>query len=294
MRIRIPGTLAYKKKIKAFLKFVPDDLYLKTIYWIHFGKKLDLVDPKTFNEKLQWLKLHDRKEIYTFLVDKYEAKRIVASIIGDEYIIPTLGVWDSFDEIEFEKLPDSFVLKCTHDSGGVYICKDKALFDYTKVRKKIICSLKYNFYWVGREWPYKNVVPRIIAEENISSESDDLLDYKMMCFSGKVKCTFVCSKRNSESGLEVTFYDQDWKLMPLERHYPRSKDIHPKPACYDEMVDLAQKLSKDMAFVRVDFYVINDHPRFGEMTFYPGDGLEEFTPERYDYIFGEWIDCSLV
>ena len=162
---KIPLTREQKNKFASFFRFIPDELYLRIMYRLRMGKRLNLDDPQTFNEKLQWLKLHDRKPIYTTMVDKYEAKNYVASIIGDEYIIPTIGVWDNFDDINFDELPDQFVLKCTHDSGGLVICRDKSQFDKEAARKKISASLKTNFYWVGREWPYKNVKPRIIAEK---------------------------------------------------------------------------------------------------------------------------------
>ncbi len=293
MRIIIPGTRKQKDKIKLLLKFIPDAMYLRMIYRIHFGRKLNLKVPKSFNEKIQWLKLNDRKTIYTKLVDKYEVKNVVSSIIGNEYIIPTLGVWDTFDDIDFDALPNQFVLKCTHDSGGVFICQNKNELNYYDVKSLVEDALNKNFYWLGREWPYKDVRPRILAEKYIAENDDsDLLDYKMMCFSGKVKCTFVCSNRNSKTGLEVTFYDQNWDVLPFERHYPRSKTLHAKPKCYEEMVKLAEKLSANITFVRVDFYVVNDRPFFGELTFYPGSGFEEFVPEIYDYILGDWIDCS--
>ncbi len=269
-------------------KVIPDSIYLKICYYQVFGKRLNLKKPKTFNEKIQWLKLYDRKPIYTTMVDKHEAKQYVASVIGDKYIIPTLGVWDQFREIDFSALPDQFVLKCTHDSGGLVICLDKTKFDIEEARKKINISLKRNYYYSSREWPYKNVTRRIIAEKYITdSESVDLKDYKLMCFNGKVKCTFVCSNRTDS--LRVTFFDNDWRRMPFERHYPVSREMIKKPDNFDKMVELAEILSHNIPFVRVDFYEIKGKIYFGELTFYPGSGFEEFTPDEWDEILGDWI-----
>lgn len=274
----------------GYYKHIEDIGFLKIAYKRIMGIELDLNNPKTFNEKIQWLKLYDRKPEYTTMVDKYEVKKYVASIIGDEYIIPTLGVWDKFEDIDFERLPDQFVLKCTHDSGGIVICQNKAKLSYKKAKEKINKCLKRNYYWYMREWPYKNVKPRILAEKYMCDESEgELQDYKLMCFAGKVKCTFVCSDRFSDSGLKVTFYDNNWEMMPFERHYPRSNKPIAKPKCYDKMVELAEKLSKSIPFVRVDFYEIQGKLYFGELTFFPGSGLEEFTPSSWDKVLGDWI-----
>lgn len=267
-----------------------DETYLKFSYRIIMGKELNLDAPKTFNEKLQWLKLNDRKDIYTKMVDKYEVKAYVADIIGEEYIIPTLGTYDDFNEIDFSVLPDKFVIKCTHDSGGVVICKDKSKLNIAEARDKINTCLKRNFYYVGREWPYKNVKPRITVEELIEdNENEDLNDYKFMCFGGKVKCSFVCTDRRSADGLKVTFFDKDWNKMPFSRHYPSSDKTIEKPKNYNKMIELSEKLAKDLCFVRIDFYEANGKIYFGEITFFPGCGLEEFTPDEWDYTLGSWI-----
>lgn len=272
-------------------KQLPDTIYLKIQYRRIMKQSLDLKHPQTFNEKLQWLKIHDHNPIYTTMVDKYAVKKYVADIIGEEHIIPTLGVWDHFDEIDFEKLPDQFVLKCTHDSGGLVICLDKNSFDKKAAKRKIEKSLKRNFYWMGREWPYKNVPPRIIAETYMTDGiNEELNDYKMMCFNGKVKATFVCSNRFSNEGLNVTFYDTNWERLPFERHYhPASKLDIDKPQTYQEMVQIAEKLSEKIPFVRVDFYEIKGKVYFGELTFYPASGMEGFSPEQWDTTLGEWI-----
>lgn len=276
---------------KYFFNFLPDKQYLKLQYFLTFNKRLNLNNPKTFNEKMQWLKLYDRKDIYTTMVDKYEIKKFVANIVGEKYIIPTLGIYDKFDDIDFNKLPNQFVIKCTHDSGGLVICKDKNKIELKKAKNKIKKSLSKNYYLMHREWPYKNVKPRIIIEKYMEdSSTTQLNDYKIMCFNGEPKCSFVCTNRdNKELGLAVTFFDLNWNKMPFERHYRSSNDYIKKPVNYKKMLELSKELAKDIPFVRVDWYEINGKLYFGELTFYPGAGLEEFTPEKWDYKLGEMI-----
>ena len=279
--------------VKYFLRFLPDKFYIKLYYRAVFKKKIDLENPKTFNEKLQWLKFNDRNPLYTKLVDKYEVREYIKEKIGEKYLVPIYGVWDKFDEIDFEKLPNQFVLKCTHDSGGIVICKDKSKLDLKEAKKKINKALKRNFFYIGREWPYKNVKPRIIAEEYLQEENDDdLYDYKFMCFNGKVKCSFICSGRNSKDGLSVDFYDINWKKMPVERKYKNSKKEFKKPKDYEQMIALSEELSKDIPFVRVDFYEVNGKIYFGELTFYPGSGFEKFNPQKYDELLGSWLELK--
>lgn len=285
---RLPVKINYR--YPKLLAWMTDEKCLNFWYKYMFGKKLDLNTPKTFNEKLQWLKLYDRKPIYTTMVDKYEAKNYVADNIGEEYIIPTLGVWDRFEDIDFDSLPDQFVLKCTHDSGGLAICRDKNRFDIRLAKRRIKRSLKRNFYWVGREWPYKDVKPRIIAEKYICThENQELTDYKIMCFNGKAKCIFTCTDRYSESGLKVTFFDLEWKRLPFERHYPAEKNDVLRPVNLRLMIELAEIIAHDLTFARIDFYELDGRVYFGEITFFPGNGLEEFTPEEWDNTLGSWI-----
>lgn len=267
---------------KIIWKYLPDSICLKYLYKKHTWSILNLKNPKTFNEKLQRLKLYDRKPEYTTMVDKYLAKKYVGNIIWEEYIIPTLWIYNNFDEINFDKLPNQFVLKCTHDSGTVVICKDKRNFDVQLAKNIINEHLKINYYYVWRERPYKNVKPRIIAEKYMeNNKSPELQDYKFMCFNWKVKCSFVCSERFSE-WLKVTFFDRDWNVMPFERHYPRSKKKIDKPNNYDKMIYISEKLSKDIPFVRIDLYEINWKIYFWELTFFPWAWIEEFTPEKWD------------
>lgn len=279
--------------ITRFGKRLPDSVYLQFKFYEVFGRKLDLKNPKTFNEKLQWLKLNDRKPEYTTMVDKVEAKKWVAERIGEQYIIPTIGVWERAEDIEFDSLPDQFVLKTNHDSGAVIICKDKSKLDQKETKRRLSEALKRDFYYYGREWPYKNVKRRILAEKLLIPQNDltegNIPDYKFMCFDGKVQCSFVGSERNTPGGLKVTFFDRDWQKLPFTRHYPSSNVEIPRPKKYEKMIEVAEKLSYRIKFVRVDFYEIDGKIYFGEMTFYPGCGYEEFTPEEWDYKLGELI-----
>lgn len=274
----------------ATLRILPDKFFINYIYQKKIGKKLDLKNPVTFNEKVQWLKLYDRNPDYTKLVDKFEVRKFVIKKIGEEYLIPLIGKYKKFEDINFDELPNQFVLKCTHDSGGVVICKDKSTFDFESAKEKINRALRTNYYYTWREWPYKNVEPKIICEEYMEEETGtELKDYKFMCFNGVVKCSFVALNRNSKTGLNVDFYDLNWKPMPFERHYPKSGSIIKKPINYNKMIELAEFLSEEIPFVRVDFYETNNQIYFGELTFHPGSGLEKFSPVSYDYMLGNWL-----
>lgn len=277
-------------KIKERFKCIFDDReYISRQFEYHMGYKLDLNNPQTFNEKLQWLKLYDRKPEYTQMVDKYEAKKYVADIIGDEYIIPTLGIYNSFDEIEFEKLPQQFVLKCTHDSGGIVLCKNKNHFDIGKAKIFLESRLKSNFYWIGREWPYKNITPQIIAEEYLVDESKvELKDYKFFAFDGKVKLIqvdydrFVHHKRN--------LYTIDWKYIDAAIKYPTDPNRKIEcPTKLEKMIEISEKLSKHIPYVRVDLYLVGNRIYFGELTFYHGAGYEKFEPRELEYKLGDMI-----
>lgn len=283
-----------KLRGKGLTNIIPDKLYLKILYKCRVGKKINLKEPITFNEKLQWLKLYDRKDIYTTMVDKYEVKEYVANMIGEDYIIPTLGVYDKFEDIDFDKLPNQFVLKCTHDSGGIIICKDKEKFDVDNAKKIINKHLKNNYYYWGREWPYKNVKPRIIIEPYMEDKKyKELVDYKIMCFNGKAKMEFTCTERFSQGTLKVTFFDLEWNKLPFERKYKASDKKIEKPVNFKKMIELSEKLSKDITFVRIDWYEINGKLYFGEMTFYPGSGCEKFYPEEWDYNVGKLMKLPI-
>lgn len=271
-----------------------DEMYVKIRFRVDMKKKLDLINPRMFSEKLQWLKLYDRKPIYTTMVDKYEAKRYVASLIGEKYIIPTLGVWEHFEDIDFGQLPNQFVLKCTHDSGGVYICKDKSKLDVDSVKKKINKSLRKNYFYNEREWPYKDVKPRIIAEQYLVTAGESgLNDYKIFCFHGEPKFILVCSNRFSKSGLNEDFFDVDWKHLELARKLHGNAAITPaRPNNLQEMIELSRKIAENTKFLRVDLYETNNEILFGECTFYPTSGFEEFSPAGADYEIGELLNIA--
>lgn len=278
-----------KTLAKRVLRVLPDPLYLRLRYLIAFRKPLHLKNPRTFNEKLQWLKLYDRNPEYTRMVDKFEAKKYVAERIGEEYIIPTLGVWDRFEEIDFDALPDQFVLKCTHDSGGLVICKDKKSLVLDAVRRKITSCLKENYYWDYREWPYKNVKPRIIAEPYLrDDETGELRDYKFYTFGGEVKALLIISGRDTpDAGGD--YFDAEFHHLDMQWGYKNAKALPSPPKSMEEMIRLAQLLSKSTPELRVDFYEINGKPFFGEMTFFDGGGFEKIVPEKWDRIFGDWV-----
>lgn len=280
---------------KCLLDLLPDKLFLMLLFRKNMGYWMDFNNPKSFSEKLQWLKLNNRKNIYTTLVDKYAVKKYVAKIIGDEYIIPTIGVWGSFDQIDFDTLPNQFVLKCTHDSGGLVICKDKSKFDRVYAKKIIEKSLKFNYYKLWREWPYKNVIPRIIAEQYLVDESGiELKDYKFFCFNGIVKCLKVDFGRFVEH--HANYYDAEMNLLPFgEANFPPVYDhTISKPKNYEKMVELAEKLSKSIPFLRVDFYNINGKIYFGELTLYPTSGIGQFTSKDWDIKLGSYINLQSI
>lgn len=281
---------------KGFYRNMPDDKYLSILFKKRVGYELNLDEPKTFNEKLQWLKLYDRNPEYTTMVDKYAVKKLVADRIGEEYIIPTFGVWDNFDDIDFNLLPNKFVLKCTHDSGGLVIVKDKRKFDKAMAKKKLEKSLKRNYYWPGREWPYKNVLPRIIAEEYMEDRGRIVPeDYKVYCMNGEPKYIVVFHNRFDDTKeLSETVYDINWNKQEFsfDEHFAISNIIEPKPRCLNELIKLAKKLCEGMAQVRVDFYIINEKIYFGEITLYTASGFQKMIPEEKDFEMGKLINLT--
>lgn len=274
----------------GLLKWLPDRAYLKLLYRIKFKKRLDLNNPKTFNEKLQWLKLYNRKPEYVQMVDKYEVKQYVAERIGAEYVVPCYGVWDTFDEIPFDELPNQFVLKTTHDCGGVVICQDKRTMDKAGAKRKLEKHLKRNYYYGNREWPYKNVKPRIIAEQYLVDESEtELKDYKFFSFDGTVKAMFVATDRYADTETCFDFYDECFQHLPFTNGHPNAKTAPSKPENYREMLQVAERLSQGFPHVRVDLYSTNGKIYFGELTFYHWSGMVPFEPDYWDETMGSWI-----
>lgn len=270
-----------------------DRKYLEKIFKAVMGYSLDLDNPKTFNEKIQWLKLNDRKPEYTMMVDKFKVRDYVAEKIGNEYLIPLLGVWDDPNQINFEKLPNQFVLKCNHNSGlGMCICKDKTKLNFNEARANLRNGLNQDYYLTGREWPYKNVPRKIIAEMYMKDAKNiDLIDYKFYCFHGiPLYCQVICNRSSNET---IDFYDMDWVHQDFTGlgypHKPHSLTSIKRPASFALMKSAAEKLANNISFVRVDFYEVDGQMYFGEMTFYPASGFGSFEPELWNQKFGELI-----
>lgn len=289
-----PNKLFLKLHKKKMLNWLPDRIFLKKMYKLKMNQPLNLKNPKKFSEKIQWLKLYDRNPKYTSLVDKHAVKEIVTNKIGSEYVIPTLGVWDSFDEIDFNSLPNQFVLKCTHDSGGLVIVKNKALLNKDAARKKINHSLKQNYYHIWREWPYKNVKPRIIAEQFISDNGHVPVDYKVYCFNGEPYKIMLCLDRDKDEPTKFYSFDFNWNLL---RHNLRGKAAPenfslPQPASLKKMYEFSKIFSNYSAFMRVDFYEVNGNLYFGEMTFYPDSGFDSAILPEIDELYGSMLDLK--
>lgn len=277
------------KILNKCVDFISSETYLKLKFYIITGRELNLARPSSFNEKLQWLKLNDHHPEYTLLVDKYMVKEYVSKRIGTQYLIPTIGVWDNADSINFDTLPNKFVLKCTGDSGSVIICKDKKKLDYDCARLSLTKSLGQNFYKFSKEYPYRDVKPRIIAEEyKVDERYGELMDYKFFCFNGQI--AIVQLDYDRFAGHKRNLYDPDWNLLPVELEYPSDRNrIFEKPINYEKMKEIASTLSKGIAHVRIDLYNINGAIYFGEMTFFHGSGFEHFKPLEWDYKLGDLL-----
>ena len=273
--------------------FVPDKLYLTLYFRKRFGYNINWKKPETFNEKIQWLKLYDRKDEYTKLVDKLSVREFIKDKVGEKYLVKLLGVYNSVDEIDYDELPKQFVLKTTHDSGGVVICKDKDIFNIEKANQKLNRSMKDNYYWLWREWPYKNVEYKIICEEYLADDAknEEIADYKVLCFNSEPKIIQVCEGRQKKGGVKFGFYDTSWKELDVKRDKNNNLEHSvSKPNVLEEMLEVSRKLSIGLKFIRVDFDIVNYRLYCGELTFYPGSGFEGFEPEEYDKIMGDWID----
>lgn len=273
-----------------------DKIYLQLMFRCKMGYKLDLSNPKSFSEKIQWLKLNNRNPLYTTLVDKYAVKNYVAKIIGEDHIIPILGVWNSAEKIDFDSLPNKFVLKTTNGGGGnVLVCKNKLTLNREASTKKMDMQLKQrSIYKTYREWPYKNVTPRIIAEKYMEDENGELNDYKFFCFNGKPQyCQVIRDRFTKET---IDFYDLEWNHMPFVGLNPVVENgLNPveKPRCLKALIEACESLSEGIPFVRVDFFVINNQFYFGEMTFYPASGLGEFRPMEWNNRLGDLIKLPI-
>lgn len=279
--------------LNRYFSWLPDETFLRLKYRFIMGFGLNLKNPKKFTEKIQWLKLNDRNPLYTTMVDKNAVKDYVKSIIGEEFIIPTLAVWDSTDDIKLDSLPDKFVLKTTHGGGGggVVICRDKNSFNLDEAKTKLNSSLQSDIHKYYREWPYKNVPRKIIAEQLLVSNDDnsEIRDYKLFCFNGKVR--FLKVDFNRFKGHRANYYNTDWELLSLGEDVcmPDPNVIIERPEKLEEMISLAEIIAKDKKFVRVDFYFVNSKIYFGEITFYPASGMEHFVPDGWDEKLGDML-----
>lgn len=272
---------------------LPDKLYLKLLFPLKVGYKLNLENPQTYNEKLQWIKLYYRKPIMSVMADKYAAKQYIENIIGDEYVVKNYGVWEHFNDIDFSTLPESFVLKTTHDQGGVVVVKDKNELDIKKAKAKLERHLKKGTYHLMKEWPYKNIQPRIIAEELlIDTEKGDLWDYKFYCFNGEPKLMYISHGRQADTTY-LDFYDMDFEKQDISRPgFSASEKNINKPEQWELMKELSLKLSAGWPHLRVDFYCIDRKLYLGELTFFQGGGMMPFYPESWDYKLGEYIKLT--
>ncbi len=273
--------------INPCLNRIPDKIYLEIVYFLQCGYWFDIEHPQTYNEKVQWMKLHDRNPSYTRLADKYEVKEIVKEKIGEKYIVPTLAVGERFEEINISELPNQFVMKCTHDSGSIVVCKDKNLMDWNKIGKKLDVLLEKNYFWYLREWQYKNIKPRILVEQYIGNNDGLPYEYKFFCFDGLPKIVMVVKDR--ENVAKSNFYDLNFMRLPLKIENPNFEDAVNKPQNFEEMLRIAGVLSKGIRHVRVDLYNVDEHIYFSEMTFQHWGGFSHIDPPEWDQIMGEWI-----
>lgn len=282
---------------KGRLKFIPDKMYLKLVYRANLDKKLNLDQPITFTEKIQWLKLYDRNPEYIKLVDKYLVREHIEKLIGSKYLVPLIGIYNNIDEIELSKLPNQFVLKCTHDSGSVVICKDKSNFDWIATKKKLTRCLKRNYYYTGREWPYKFVKPRIVCERFMTEGLNEVpKDYKVYCFHGEPKLIFILRDKYKKGVRKSgTVYTTQWEALPcvLDNHYELNMVEEQKPECLEELLSICRKLCEGFCQVRIDFYIINETIYFSEITLSTSSGLVPIIPNSYDVILGSYLQLPM-
>ncbi len=278
------------------LEFLPDKMYLQLFYFATTGKFINFKNPKGFNEKLQWLKVNDIRPEYSKLVDKFAVREHIKETLGEEYLFPLLGHWESFDDIDFSKLPNSFVLKCNHDSGSTKVIKDKTTLteeDLKEMKAFFTRRLNRDFFYAGREYPYKGIKPYIIAEQLMIDEENperSIDDYKFFCFGGEPKMMLMVTDRSTDCRFD--FFDMDFNHLDVKRSHPNSDKPIEKPKMFEEMKEIATKFAKDKKFVRIDLYELNGQIYFGEYTFFAGGGFQLFEPPEWERKLGDWIDLS--
>lgn len=286
--IKNPRYIVYYLMGLRIVRIIPDRTFLKIKFKAVIGKRLNLDNPQSFNEKLQWLKLYDRKAVYTQLVDKYAVRQHIIDTIGKEYLIPLLGVYDTYDEIDFSALPNQFVLKPNHTSGDAFICKDKSQINYVELEKQVKKWMKREYYWLHREWPYKNIKPKIICEKFMSKINSAPDDFKVLCFNGEAKLIQVHVGRFSHHLQDI--YDTDWNRSTMIWGFEIPEhSICERPQKLEKMIELSEKLAATIPQVRIDWYIVEGNLYFGEMTFFDSAGFEPFENEEDDYLLGSWI-----
>lgn len=282
-----PLVASYKLIWIILAKLLSDEQYIKLRFRYVFHKPCNLNNPLTFNEKLNWMKLYERDPKYTLMANKYLVKDYVRRIIGDVYVVPNYGCWKSFKEIEFDSLPNQFVLKATHDSSGATICKDKFTFDKRTAKSKFDKCLKRNYFYLAREWVYKDVEPMIIADMLLDDNTgSELTDYKFWCFNGEPKVMYITNKGEH---IYENFYDMNYNVLDIDHGFPRRLPEYQKPKEFELMKELAAKLSAGISFVRIDFFDVNGKVYFGEYTFYDWGGFGKFKDDNWDIKLGSWI-----
>ena len=276
--------------IARMMAFIPDKLYITALYRFRMKKSMNWKNPQSFTQKIQWLKVYNRNPVYTRIVDKYEMKGFVEERLGKGYTVPTIGLWNSVDEINTDRLPNKFVLKCTHDSGSNIICLNKDELQWDEVKRKLNDCMNNNHFYLSREWPYKNVKPRIIAEQLLEEKKgESLKEYKLFCFNGEVKMTLVCKGIAHTNDRTNDYCDIDLNRLPFTCLFPNSEGKIEKPERYDELLRCASRLSEGIPFVRVDAYMIKGEIYFGELTLFHNSGLRRYNPDEWDYKIGEWL-----
>lgn len=275
---------------QTVMRLLPTKWWVKIDYRFHLGKKCDLKNPQTLNEKLCWLKVYDLDDRQMVLADKYSVRQYITDQIGSEYLVPQYGVWECFDQIDFNSLPEQFVLKPTHTSGDIFFCENKSQLDRKALQNIVNSWMRRNYFDQGKEWGYKHIKPRIIAQEILYEEDGEILrNYKIMCFNGEPKVVQITQNHENGSGITVNYYDMQWNPLPVKKKYSVGKGLSKPPAGYDHMINLCKVLAKPFLFVRLDFYISYGKIYFGEFTFCPGSGIERYYPDEWDYIFGSWL-----